>query len=70
MFLVTFGLIAIYVKYAKKIGKFGLAAFMIALLAQMMFAGNLFIDGFFNHYFPSLTLYCKHSCILQISFIR
>lgn len=48
MFLAGFGLIAIYTSYGNKFGRFGLAAFAIALLAQMMFAGNLLIDGFFN----------------------
>lgn len=48
MLLVIFGLIAIYLKHAEKFGKADLLSFMIVLLAQMLYAGNLFVDGFFN----------------------
>ncbi len=48
MFLGAFGLIALYGTFAKKLGRLGSVAFGIALLAQMMFAGNLLIDGYFN----------------------
>ncbi len=48
MFLAAFGLIALYGTFSKKLGRLGAVGFGFALLSQMMFAGNLLIDGFFN----------------------
>jgi|GEM_PF-1754743 len=48
MFLAVFGLIALFGTFGKKLGRLGSIGFGTALLAQMMFAGNLLIDGFFN----------------------
>lgn len=48
MFLVAFGLVALYGTFSKRLGKLGSVGFGVALLSQMMFAGNLLIDGFFN----------------------
>lgn len=59
MFLAAFGLIALYGAFGKKLGKLGSIGFGVALLSQMMFAGNLLIDGFFN------PLLAKFDPILQ-----
>lgn len=51
---VIFGLISIYLKISDRAGRAGLWAFFIATVAQGMYAGELFIDGFFN---PMLSRY-------------
>ena len=43
-----FGLIAIYMRHAAKVGKFGLIALIVALFGQAAWAGGLLVDGTFN----------------------
>lgn len=66
---VLFGLTSIYLKIADRAGRTALWAFFIAAVAQGMYAGELFIDGFFNpmlsHYDPVLQTHFHSSQYLS-----
>lgn len=59
---VMFGLLSLYLKIAEKVGAAGLIAFFAAVAGQGMYAGQLFIDSFFN---PMLS---KYDPVLQTHF--
>lgn len=67
--LAVFGFFALYLRIQEGSGRFGLATFMLAAFAQMLFAGELFIDGFFNptlaHYDPVLQTHLHSSQYLS-----
>jgi len=54
--LATCGVIAVYLKYHDRMGRIAPFSLILAFLAQLSYAGSLFIDGFFNpllaHYDP------------------
>jgi hypothetical protein len=54
--LATCGVIAIYLRYHDRIGRIAPFSLILSFLAQLSYAGSLFIDGFFNpllaHYDP------------------
>ena len=54
--LATCGVVAIYLKYHDRMGRIAPFSLILAFLAQISYAGSLFIDGFFNpllaHYDP------------------
>lgn len=56
--LMMFGLVAIYLAFAERLGKFGLIAFMVVLFAQGMWAVTLTVDWIINpllsHFDPAL----------------
>ncbi len=57
--LLIFGLTAIYLKHAERIGKKGLISFMLVVFAQGLFACLLWGDGFFN------PIFAKYDPVLQ-----
>jgi hypothetical protein len=54
--LATCGVIAVYLKYHDRMGRIAPFSLILSFLAQLSYAGSLFIDGFFNpllaHYDP------------------
>jgi hypothetical protein len=46
--LLVFGLVAMYLAHAKRIGKAGLVGFMLALAGQILWVGLLLVDGILN----------------------
>lgn len=60
--VVIFGVMSLYLRIADAAGRLGLVAFMIAAAGQAMYAGQLFVDSFFN---PMLA---KYDPVLQTHF--
>jgi hypothetical protein len=62
--LAMFGIVALHLRYAERIGRIAPLSLMLSLLAQALYAGDLLIDGFFNpelSHFDPVTQTQAHS---------
>lgn len=55
--LLMFGVLAIFLAHSRRMGRFGVLAFMLALFSQAAWAAILFVDGVFN---PLLSHFDPH----------